>query len=447
MAVDQVPRNLNWLLPRVRISHAGRALLIAGILCSLSPVPGRAQASYMARFAMEKKSFLLGEPIFCTFSIQNTGSRPFAFRYRNPTRIVNLELESEPRFSVRDATGKKLADPAPRRCGGAKGTAVYGSVSLPPGQVHTERWLINQWARFRRPGKFRLRAKRRLPLLGLDAAQQQFTGAPIAYALAVDEIQFEVAPTTEEGLRAAFQPYERALDKPGTEGFLEAFVAITMLPQDSFLAKLTGLAAAPAGERRWERGQALEGLARLGTPAAWEAILRIAAGKPASTSGAALPEAPAKDDAVRSTAVLLLAEKGDSGFLPAILGLLPGASEALRGDALRALGFFHDARANQALFQWLHAAATNDRINAILGLRNLQSKDAIPALIAMLNDPEAQVRQVANFALQNLTGQSFALSATAPAAESSRLQARWRAWWRERGATFTPLPQRPCQDW
>jgi hypothetical protein len=444
MAADRVPRNLNWFLPRV---NASQALLIAVILCLLSPAPGRAQVNYVARFAMEKKSFLLGEPVFCTFSIQNTGSRPFAFPYRNPTRIVNPELESEPRFSVRDATGTKLADPAPRRCGGGKGTAVYGSVTLPPGQVHTERWLINQWARFRRPGKFRLRAERRLPLLGLDAAQRQFTGAPIAYALAVDEIQLEVAPATEDALRAAFQPYERALDKPGTEGFPEAFVAITTLPRDSFLARLAALAAAPAGEHRWNREQALEGLARLGTPAAWEATLRIAAGRPASTSGAALTESPAKDDAVRSTAVLLLAERGDPKFVPAILALLPGASETLRGDALRALGFFHDPRANQMLFERLHSPATNDRVNAILGVRNLQTKDAIPALIAMLTDPEAQVRQVANFALQNLTGQSFALSATAPAAESSRLQAQWHGWWRERPATFKPLPQPPCRDW
>lgn len=447
MAVDRVPRNLNWFLPRFNASHAGRALLIIGILCLFPPAPVRAQASYLARFTLEKKSFLVGEPVFCTFSIQNTGSRPFAFRYRIPTRIVNPGLESEPRFSVRDATGKKLADPAPRRCGGAKGTAVYGSVSLPPGQVHTERWLINQWARFRRPGKFRLRAERRLPLLGLDAAQLQFTGAPIAYALAVDDITIEVAPATHDALRAAFQPYERALDKPGTEGFPEAFVAITTLPHDFFLASLSALAAATAGERRWNREQALEGLARLGTPAAWEAILRIAAGRPASTSGAALPESPAKDDAVRSTAVLLLAERGDPKFVPAILALLPEASEALRGDALRALGFFQDPRANQALFEWLHTAATNDRVNAILGLRNLQSKDAIPALITMLNDPEAPVRQVANFALQNLTGQSFALSGTAPAAESSRLQGQWHGWWRERGATFKPLQQPPCRDW
>lgn len=447
MTFERAPKNLNWLLPRVRTPHAVRTWLIAGILFLVQPVPGRAQASYVARFVMERKSFLLGEPIFCTFSIQNTGSRPFAFLYRNPTRIANPELESEPRFSVRDAAGKKLADPAPRRCGGAKGTAVYGSVSLPPGQVHTERWLINQWARFRRPGKFRLHAERRLPLLGLDAAQQQFTGPPIAYALAVDEIQFEVMPTTEEGLRAAFRPYERALDKPGTEGFSEAFVAVTTLPKNSFREKLAALASAPAGERRWEREPAIEGLARLGTPAAWEAILRIATGRSASANGPSLPEGPAKDDAVRSTAVLLLAERGDPKFLPAILALLPEASEALRGDTLRALGFFHDARANQALFERLHSPASNDRVNAILGLRNLQSKDAIPALIAMLNDPEAPVRQVANFALQNLTGQSFALSATAPAAESSRLQAQWHAWWREQGDAFEPLPQPPCRDW
>jgi HEAT repeat protein len=127
--------------------------------------------------------------------------------------------------------------------------------------------------------------------------------------------------------------------------------------------------------------------------------------------------------------------------------MLSTRPETLRGDVLRALGSFHDPRANQALFQSLHSPGANDRVNAILGLRNLESRETIPALIAMLSDPEAPVRQVAHFALQGLTGQEFKLSPRASPAESARAADQWHAWWREYGASFAPVRRAPCQDW
>lgn len=424
-----------------------RFFLLAGLLLCLHPFSAAAQVSYVARFSMEKKSYLLGEPIFCTFSIQNTGLLPFAFSFRNPTRILNPELEGEPRFSVIDTAGHRLADPAPRSCGGAKGTAVYGSVTLPPGQIHSERWLINQWARFRRPGHYRVRADRRLPLLGLNAAKGEFTGPPVAYASATNEIAFEVTAATEEGLRAAYEPYQKALEKPGTAGFPEAVLAVTALPQPYLLARLVTLAGASSSERRWSREQALEGLARLGTPAAWDAILRIARGKGETRSVASKPVEAAQDEAFRAYAILLLAEKGDPAVLSPILSILDSAPETLRGEIVRMLGFFRSPRANQVLFERLHSPVIIDRVNAILGLRNLEIKDAIPAIIAMLNDPEAQVRQVAHFALRSLTGQPFTLSSTATPSESKRAEEQWRAWWGKNGATFTIRRQPPCRDW
>lgn len=419
---------------------------LAGLALLVIPVGGRAQVSYVARFALEKQTFLLGEPIFCKFTIENTGAQVFAFSYRTPSRALNPELEGEPRFSLREENGQPLPDPAPKACGGAKGSAVYGLVSLPPGQVHTERWLLDQWARFSRPGRYRVRAERRLPLLGGNAATQEFSREPVAYALAINELGLEVAPSTETQLRAAFQPYLRILEKPGTSNASEAALVLTTLPQAFFLGKLVRLAKAPAQERRWDRQQALAGLARLGTRAAWEEIVNVARG--ATRAGTISPRAKDMgDDALRAYAVQLLGEKGDAAFLPPLLEMLSTGPETLHGDVLRALGLFNDPGANQVLFQSLHSPGANDRVNAILGLRNLESKEAIPALIAMLSDPEAQVRQVAHFALQGLTGQEFELSPRASRAESARTAAQWHAWWRERGASFVPVRRAPCRDW
>ena len=414
-------------------------LLLAWTAALVRPVVAAAQVSYVARFALEKQTFLLGEPIFCTFTIENTGSQVFAFAYRMPSRVLNSELEGEPRFSVSDERGRPQPDPAPKPCGGAKGSAVYGSVMLPPGQVHTERWLLNQWARFSRPGRYHVRAERRLPLLGMNGAMPEFSRAPVAYALALNELSFDIVSATESELRIAFQPYLEILQKPGNWNAGEAVLVLTTLPQPFLLEQLTALAHAPPSEHRWNPQQALEGLARLGTPAAWEEILRIAQGVGSSEAQ--------DDEPLRAYAMLLLGEKGDPAFVVPLLEVLATAPATLRGDVLRALGFFQDTRASEILFTKLHSPAANERVNAILGLRNLGSKDVIPALLAMLSDPEAEVRQVANFALQGLTGQKFKLSSRARPAESARAAEWWHAWWREHGARFVPVRRAPCQDW
>jgi len=80
-------------------------------------------------------------------------------------------------------------------------------------------------------------------------------------------------------------------------------------------------------------------------------------------------------------------------------------------------------------------------------LRNLETKDVVPALIAMVTDPEPEVRQVANFALRSLTGASITLSASTGEADAEHASAQWHAWWRAHIATFTPPRVAPCHDW
>ncbi len=319
--------------------------------------PCRAQVDYVARFRMEKNHCLLGEPVFCVFSIQNTGKETFAFRYRSPSRVLNPELESEPRFQVTTAQGRRVADPAPEPCGGAPGTVVYGSVTLPPGQTHTERWLLDQWGRFTAPGEYHVRAERRLPLLGLDPRTQEFTEKPLAFALALNELTFEIAPAREAQLRPLFAPYLAALKNPAGGDSAEAAVVVTTLPHTFLLPELEAMAGAPA-HAGWDRKQALEGLARLGTRAAWRAVLNIAQGRNGN---------PGED--LRAYAVLLLAEKGDPAFLPPLLKLAAASPVSLRGDVLRALGFFRDPRAYRTIFERLHSTNVTDRMNAILGLK------------------------------------------------------------------------------
>ena len=198
---------------------------------------------------------------------------------------------------------------------------------------------------------------------------------------------------------------------------------------------------------RWDRRDALDGLARLNTPASWQAILKLFRGADAAPSSGSKDAAEQAEDPLRSYALLLLAEKGDPAFIPAFVEMLGKSAEPMRGDILRALGFFHDARAYQPLFDNLHSAQVTDRMNAILGLKNLGGKEVIPALLAALDDPEVQVRQVANFALEGLTGHKVAVSANPSREESERIASDWHAWWREHAGSFSPPRPAACHDW
>lgn len=423
------------------------AALLAALAGGWLPAAARAQLEYVARFRMEKTSYRVGAPIFCDFVIRNTGKQAFVFSYRSPSRAANQELKQEPHFVITGREGRRVFDPAPHLCGGAKGTIVYGSVSLPPGATHSERWLLNQWGRFTHPGNYHVHAERHLPLYAATGSGEEFSEKPSAFALALNDLSFRVVRSTAAERRAALEPYARILPYPDSPHFTEAFLVATTLPQPFLLSKLEALAYASPRERRWNAAGALEGLARLGTSAAWHAILEIARGRPASTSFAGITQGTVADGSTRAYAILLLGENADAAYLPALMSLATHGPEALRDDALRTLGFFHDSRANSLLFEKLHSTQTVERVNAILGLRNLESKDAIPALLAMLDDPEPEVRQVANFALQNLTGEKFQPQDSASPQAARALAGRWHAWWRSHEAAFVPLRGSACHDW
>jgi hypothetical protein len=320
-------------------------------------------------------------------------------------------------------------------------------VTLPPGQTHTERWLLNQWATFSRPGLYSVRADRHLPLFNTTGGEPDFSAKPIAFAGAINELQFEVEPGTEAQIRSTLEPYIKKLDAPPPADVAEPVLVATNLPKPFFLEKLIVLARASPDEHRWDRVEALESLARLGTPEAWRAVAQIARGETAGGASSGKPDTTSRDEGFRAHAVLLLAEKADRTYLPTLLEIISDTSGDLRGDAMRALGFFHYAKANEILFQNLHAKNTTDRVNAILGLKNLNTKEAVPALMDMLKDPESEVRQVANFALRGMTAQRFDLSPSANSAESERVAQQWHQWWQSHAAGFSPTPQPPCHDW
>ena len=422
-----------------------RSVQFALIVLAASLHPALAQVEYSVHFAIDNAPHLLGGPIFCRFTIRNTGNRVFAFRYRNPSRSLAPDYEQEPRFAVTDVEGRGLPDPGPSPCASAPGTLVYGSVTLPPGQVHTENWLLNQWAQFAAPGRYHVRAERRLPLIQADPQTGKPASKPAAFAMAIDEFNLQIERSSPTQIEQAYQPYLAAIEDPKNQHPAEAVVVLTSMPRPFFLDRL--VAMADAGNRdRWDRRDVLDGMARLNTPAAWKAILNIFQNSGVgSDAGGDKGSSGREGGALRSYAVLLLAEKGDPSFIPTLTEMLRKSQEPLRGDILRALGFFDDPGASEALMQNLHSRQVNDRMNAILGLKNLGKKEVIPSVISALNDPETRVRQVANFALEGVTHHQVAENPSQEAPE--RLASAWHAWWVEHAGSFSATPPKPCHDW
>jgi HEAT repeat protein len=247
-------------------------------------------------------------------------------------------------------------------------------------------------------------------------------------------------------VEAAYRPYLAVVEDPKGPYPAEAVMVLTSMPQPFFLNQLSAMANAGTPDR-WDRRDVLDGMARLNTPASWQEILKRFRGADAAPRPESQEAAGQAEDPLRSHALLLLAEKGDPAFIPTFLEMLGRSAEPMRGDILRALGFFHDARAYQLLFDNLHSAQVTDRMNAILGLKTLGTREVIPALLAALNDPEVQVRQVANFALEGLTGHKVAVSANPSREESGRVAGDWHAWWREHAGSFSPPKPPACHDW
>jgi hypothetical protein len=67
---------------------------------------------------------------------------------------------------------------------------------------------------------------------------------------------------------------------------------------------------------------------------------------------------------------------------------------------------------------------------------NLPESEAIPPLIARLDDPDAVVRLSANEELRRRTGKDFGFVPWADTAERAPAVARWHDWWNGRKATL-----------
>jgi HEAT repeat protein len=151
-----------------------------------------------------------------------------------------------------------------------------------------------------------------------------------------------------------------------------------------------------------------------------------------------------KPDAMGAGVVALHA-KGSDAVAPLIEALKSPAT-LRRWAAAATLGDLGDRDAVPALRDALSDRSISVRVHAAHSLAKLGANDGIPTLInavsseeIIIGHPPELVSDVANQALESVSGRSFGLDSSATPAMRRQIAERWDAWWRESRET-------PAQD-
>ena len=125
---------------------------------------------------------------------------------------------------------------------------------------------------------------------------------------------------------------------------------------------------------------------------------------------------------VRATAVVGLRVIGDKRAIPALVTACADPEPIVRTDAARALGVMGGPPEIATLVSLARRDPdANVRLEAVYAIRNISGQDTIPIFIAALSDPDESIAFAAHAALMDLTGLRYSPDKT-----------QWQKWWQER---------------
>lgn len=135
-----------------------------------APVPKEKEETMglKASVTPEKKEFMLGEPTYFTFTVENPTDKGWGFDVGGDHRN-RLGRPDSFEVTVRGADGKTVLQPdAGQSLGG-----ILTGVKLPTDGTHTFTLFLPHWATFDKPGEYTLTVRRKLSLVPLDLADDE----------------------------------------------------------------------------------------------------------------------------------------------------------------------------------------------------------------------------------------------------------------------------------
>lgn len=355
-----------------------------------------------ARFTTEKANYLAGEPVFLVLTVSNQGSESIWLDFKSPdlSKLVcnDFAVEIPGAESAHEQWG----------CGFA-GSCGRGLREVPPGKSVSVRHLVNREFRLR-PGTHMVHAHTLIVVHNqnlLDSSQvEQFAVS--------DTLKVAVQRSSQDQLKAAFQPIVAELNSPDPMRRREAAGAITELAPpflEDILIELTKTSYASA---------AITALRKADTLKTRDALAQIATGN--------------GDSMLRMQAIGNLGRTRDRTYLPALLRLMESTDKQLQNAVAQAVGNLGGAGAVQQLAVLASSADADTRVAGANGLGTTHARQAVPVLIGLLVDSHPNVRIAASSSLFLLThgialdGNEWADLATPEAAAA--VHQRWVQWWK-----------------
>jgi hypothetical protein len=375
-------------------------ILAGALLCSSATYPQELQG----RFYPEKASYMLGEPVLFSVEIRNAGTQPVFLNAKNPGKCSDNY-----QFSV--------SGPGPS-CG-AKWDGGCGDklLSLKPGESNGATWPLNFWYQFEREGKYEINATRHLPIMSTAGEFQDFTFS--------SKFEITMTPLDPARVQNILQDFERQLNSSDPDVRHSALdVLATTAP-----AYFQGIALTLSRSKdQFAVLHAVGALARINTAETRAALADLLTGSEVTTEDETL---------VRFHAIEGLGHDGDPSY-QALIGLyLDDKNEHIQLAAMVAIAQLAKADTAHQLQRFFFSSNPVARKNVAAALRFSTNPESVEALIDLITDKDAGVRQQVLTSLAELTGHSVAEGAQLPA----QAQNAWRGWWRENKAKLY-LPER-----
>ena len=379
--------------------------VLSGALLGFFATASSSAQSVDAGFSREKTDYLVGEPVFVSLAISNKTSEPLWLEFQPPNIFACGD------FTV-EVPG---AGPAEEAWGcGFAGSCGRGLREVSPGKGTILRQLVNQQFRLRQ-GAYSLRAQ-----TTIIVRKQNLFDAPTVEQLSVsDTLGINVRRGNETELKSAFTPIVAELNSRDPVRRAEATAAVTELAPpflEDLLIDLTKTQFAHS---------AISALRKADTPKTRAALAQIALGS--------------DDSMLRIEAIQNLGRTKDAAYLPTLFRLMESGNKAIQNAAAVAAGTLGGATAVQRLSAFIDTGDGEARIAGAEGLGNTQTRDAVPILIGLLLNADANVRQAAVSSLFLLThfaafdGNKWADISTAESAAS--VYQRWVRWCGPHGRT------------
>jgi HEAT repeats len=358
-----------------------------------------------AQFTVDKAIHFAGEPVFIALTVSNKGDKPVWVDFKSPEMPLfchDFALEVSGAESAAEHWG----------CGFA-GSCGRGFREVPPGKSISLQQLLNGEFRLDRLGGYTIHAH-----TAIDVHDQNLSDSREVQHLEVsDTLTVNLQGSNESQLVVAFQPFVEELDSSDSVKRSEAASAITQLAPpflEDVLIQLTKSSYAYA---------AITALRKADTLKTRNELAHLA-----TSSG---------DSTLRAEAISNLGRTNDVSYVPTLLGLLGSDDTQIQNAAAEAAGNLGGPTAVTRLAALLSSPGEETRLAGVNGLGQTHARQAVPFLIRVLLDSNANIRQAAVSGLWLLThraafeGNQWADVKIPQSAIA--VHQRWVLWWNSHG--------------